>query len=75
MRPIDTVLLISGMKLNILLHFQNPDEIIGNRDDSLFIDLLRKANKGTTTVVIGNDGGHNSFHTSLWNQYKKLTQK
>lgn len=75
MNPLDTISLLSGMQLTILLHFQKPDEILGNRDDALFIERLRKANKGTTTVVIGNDGGHNSMHTSLWNQYKKLMQK
>lgn len=75
MRQLDTIQSLSGLKVTILLHFQSPDEILGNRDDALFIERLRNAHKGTTTVVIGNDGGHNSFHKTLWNHYKKLTIK
>jgi hypothetical protein len=72
MRPIDSVERIKGLKLNILLHFQQPDEIIGNREEQLFIDRLRAANSGITEVVIGHDGGHNSYHRSLWSAYAKL---
>lgn len=72
MRPIDTISKLSGLQLTILLHFQKPDEILGNRDDALFIERLRHANAGKTMVVIGSDGGHNSYHASLWNYYKKL---
>ena len=73
MRPLDAVQALKGLKLNILLHFQNPDEILGNRDDALFIERLRTANRGKTTVVIGHEGGHNSYHASLWKQYKKIS--
>lgn len=69
MRPIDTVQLLKGLTLNILLHFQQPDEIIGNKEDQLFIDRLRKANGGKTEVIIGRDGGHNMYHRSLWKGY------
>lgn len=71
MRPIDAIKKLKGMNLTILLHFQNPDEILGNRDDKLFADRLMAANKGKTQVIYGNDGGHNSYHKSLWNEYKK----
>lgn len=73
MRPIDSVQRLKGLKLHILLHFQQPDEIIGNRDDEIFIERLREANaSGTTQVVIGSDGGHNAYHASLWSAYAKL---
>ncbi|CAN5183303.1 hypothetical protein BH09DEP1_BH09DEP1_8000 [soil metagenome] len=73
MRPIDAVQKLQGLQLNIFLHFQTPDEILGNRDDKLFADRLSAANKGGKThIVYGNDGGHNSYHASLWNAYKKI---
>lgn len=71
MRPIDSVARINGMQLNIIVHFQQPDEILGNKDDALFVERLQKANNGKTVSTFGSDGGHNSFHTSLWNAYKK----
>ncbi len=74
MRPIDVLKLLANLKLQILLHFQVPDEIIGNYDDALFIERLRNANKGTTMVVFGNDQGHNSFHGALWKQYEMLVK-
>lgn len=71
MRPIDTLEKLKGLPLTILLHFQNPDEIIGNKDDQKFIQVLKRVNhKGKTEVVIGKDGGHNSFHHALWKKYK-----
>lgn len=72
MNPINAIADLEGLKLHVLVHFQNPDEIIGNRDDALFIERLKRANSGTTHVVIGKDGGHNSYHETLWKQYKKL---
>ena len=72
MRPIDSVQRLKGLKLHILLHFQQPDGVIGNRDDQLFIDRLRAANSGTTEVVIGHEGGHNAYHASLWRRYHAL---
>lgn len=71
MRPIDVLKDLQDMHLTIFLHFQVPDEILSNRDDALFIERLRKANTGVTTVTLGHDAGHNSFHTLLWNGYKK----
>ncbi len=71
MRPIDALEKLQGLQLHVLLHFQDPDEITGNRDDALFIERLRKVNKGTTDVVIGSDGGHNVYHKTLWDYYKK----
>jgi len=72
MNPLEALSSLSGLTLNILLHFQKPDQILGNRDDTLFIERLKKANTGLTKVVIGFDGGHNSMHRTLWNAYRKL---
>jgi hypothetical protein len=69
MRPIDIVSLLDGIKTTIFLHFENPDDILGNKDDHLFADRLITANKGTTIVTIGYEGGHNNSHKELW---KKL---
>lgn len=71
MRPIDAVSRLHNAKLTIFLHFQNPDEIINNRDDKLFIDRLCAAHNGATHVTSGNDGGHVSFHKNLWKKYKE----
>lgn len=75
MRPIDAVQKLEGLHLHILLYIENPDEILGNRDDQLFIDRLKKANARNTEVIIGSYGGHNRFHASLWDRYKKLIPK
>lgn len=72
MRPLDSVKKLEGVSLHILLHFQQPDEILGNRDDQLFIERLKQANKGITNVIIGHEGGHNVFHASLWKHYQNL---
>jgi hypothetical protein len=74
MNPIDTVLQLAGLNLTILLYFENPDEILSNRDDALFIDRLKKANGGNTFVAVGNSGGHNAWHTELWQMYRKVQQ-
>lgn len=71
MRPIDAIEKLKGMNLTVLLHFQTPDEILGNRDDKLFSDRLIAINTGKTRVIYGNDGGHNSYHKSLWLEYRK----
>ncbi len=75
MRPLDAIDKIKGLKLNILLHFQQPDEILGNRDDQLFADRLQAANNGLTDVVMGKEGGHNTYHASLWKHYPYFLKK
>ena len=72
MRPIDSVQKLKGLPLTILLYIENPDDILGNRDDELFIERLKKANDGKTEVMIGSYGGHNTYHAALWEQYKKF---
>jgi hypothetical protein len=72
MRPIDAVQKLKGLHLNILLYIEKPDDILGNRDDQLFIERLQKANSGKTEVIIGSSGGHNTYHKLLWDRYKKI---
>ncbi len=72
MRPIDSISLLKGLNMNILVHFQNPDEMIGNKDDAEFIERLKNTNAGKTYSVIASEGGHNTYHKSLWNEYKKI---
>lgn len=72
LRPIDSLKALEGLTLDLILHFQERDEILFNRDDALYIERLKTANDtGTTTVVIGNDGGHLAPHFSLWECYAK----
>lgn len=74
MNPIDVLPQLAGFNLNIMLNFQKFDDVLSNRDDAIFIERLRKANSGHTAVVIGSDGGHNSYHANLWSAYKHLNK-
>ncbi|MGE0009894.1 MAG: hypothetical protein AB7F19_05075 [Candidatus Babeliales bacterium] len=70
LRPIDTLAALKGLKLHIIVYFENPDEIIYNDDDAEYIEKLEEANAlGTTKVIFGNNGGHNSYHKELWDMY------
>lgn len=75
MRPIDAIMQLKGLNLTILLFLQNPDIVVGNRDDQLFISRLQEANGGKTTVVCANNGGHNSFHIALWQAYQQIVDE
>ena len=73
MRPIDSLSLLNGLKLNILVYFETPDEMLNNRDDALFSEKLMQVNSdGQTTIVYGRDGGHFGFHKDLWAEHAKL---
>ncbi|MFI5334085.1 MAG: effector binding domain-containing protein [Chlamydiales bacterium] len=75
LRPIDSLERLKGLSLNVIVHFQEKDETLYNRDDILFLDRLKQANAaGKTSVVIGNDGGHNAPHFSLWRCYSQILQ-
>jgi hypothetical protein len=75
LRPIDSLKGIKGLKLNILLHFQVPDEVLSNHDDKLFIQQLLENHVGNMCVVFGSDGGHNAYHASLWKIYPDFLSK
>lgn len=72
MEPIESLQNLKGLSLNMIVHFQNPDEALSNRDDYLYFEKLKNINSnGTTTMIIGSDGGHYAWHKSLWDFYKK----
>lgn len=76
MEPIEALKYLQGLTLNVIIHFQNPDEVLYNRDDDLFFERFKAINpRGTTTLIIGNDGGHNAWHRSLWEYYNRLTMR
>ncbi len=76
MLPIDAVKKLDGLKLNILLFFQNPDNRLGNRDDQRYIERLKNANsKGVTEIITGHDGDHVAYPQLLWDAYPSFLQR
>lgn len=72
LRPIDSLDHLVGLDLFIILHFEETDTILSNRDDQIYVAKLKKANeKGTTLVSIVDHGGHHTYHSSLWNLYEE----
>jgi predicted transcriptional regulator YdeE len=72
LRPLDAIEDLKGLALDLIIHFQEKDEIIFNRDDALYIEKFKKINsKGNTAVVIGHEGSHFGQHRSLWEFYAK----
>jgi hypothetical protein len=70
--PIDNLHHLEGLSLNVWVYFEHGDEILSNRDDVLFIERLQKYNaKGKTVPIFGSHGGHNRFHSALWQAYLK----
>lgn len=73
LRPIDSLRLLKDMKLNVILYFETPDAILGNRDDRIYIQRLKDANvSGRTIVLTGSNGGHNALHEPLWQAYREF---
>lgn len=67
MEPIEALAELDKLSFHFLLFFQNPDLILSNRDDSLYIERLKKYNaKGVTQVIIADDGSHCLPHPTLW---------
>lgn len=70
LRPIDSIQSFENLSLRIILGFCSNDDIISNRDDKLFTNLIKKYNsKGTTFVVQDKKGRHSSYHKGLWDLY------
>ncbi len=67
-RPIDSLRLLQGLSLDVLLYFQEGDEILSNRDDDLYIERLRETQQ-KIAVIRGSEGGHQSAHLPLWQFY------
>lgn len=75
MRPIDSLEGWKGLRLNVIIYFERPDEVLSNRDDSLFVERLRQVNKdGTNTILFGTTGGHNALHPALWSAYRQASK-
>lgn len=66
LEPIETLKNLKDLSLTIYLYFEQPDEVLSNRDDELYYHRLKKANRGTTTLIVDQDGGHNGPHEKLW---------
>lgn len=76
LRPIDSLRHLQNLALTVVVFFQSPDSVISNRDDALFIERLKKYNcRGTTTAVIADEGGHATFHPSVWESYATLCKE
>lgn len=72
-RPIESLNKWKGLKLNVILFFQNPDEAVANRDDQLFYERILQNNPhGQNLMITQDEGGHNGFHHSLWKAYQRL---
>ncbi|MCC5832791.1 MAG: hypothetical protein JJU12_07100 [Chlamydiales bacterium] len=57
--PIDSVKELTALSLTIFVHFQVPDAILSNRDDTIFIERLKEAvNTGKIFLIEGNEGRH-----------------
>lgn len=69
--PIEALKYLEGLALNIIISFQNPDEVLSNRDDELFISRLKKYNVKGITKVIRGGSGHHLPHDLLWMQLYK----
>lgn len=69
MNPIESVAQLAGLKLRVFLHFQDPDDVIGNRDDQLFIERLQEVVTGSVVLTTGSEGGHELPHGEVWERY------
>ncbi len=72
MNPIDTIERLKNLNITVLLYFENPDEVIGNRDDELFINKIKNITSISLHVLTGSYGGHCAYHKNVWDKYKKL---
>ena len=76
LRPIDSLKMLKGLSLKILLYFDNKDEVLSNRDDQLYIERLKSNQSSESlTVILGDEGGHMTPHFSLWQAYSQKTNK
>lgn len=71
--PINSIKHLANLSLNFIVYFQDPDEVLSNRDDALFIETIKKYNtKGTTIEIIGKDAKHGAHHPLLWEYVYRL---
>ena len=65
---------LSGLKLNILMHFQYKDTMVSNKNEAELYRLLYSHNPCTTFIVLGNNGGHLHSHAALANTIHTFKQ-
>jgi len=73
--PIDVIHHLKGLALTIFLYFEQPDEVLSNRDDMLFYERLALANAGSVHLIFGHTEGHAGLHEPLWAALKKRLAK
>jgi len=67
LEPIDSLMMLSPLALDVIVYFEVPDEAVLNDDDDLYEQRLREYNrKGKTTFIRGSSGGHLEYHKELW---------
>ncbi|MGE0206379.1 MAG: hypothetical protein AB7R69_00860 [Candidatus Babeliales bacterium] len=71
LNPIDVIPLLKGLTLTFFVHFAKPDEVTSNRDDQIFIDRLKSANKGVTYISTTMQSNHAGYHPELWQSYRE----
>lgn len=70
MRPIDALAGLQGLRLNIMIHFQQSDEVLSNRDDREFLKRLKTYNSpGSTCIISRKTGTHTDFSLALLRAY------
>lgn len=69
LEALQTVHLLAGLKLDITLHFQRNDTVVGNHYDILFYQVLKSFNPDTTKLIYDEDN-HNDFPLNLSNYLK-----
>lgn len=65
LQALDAAKNLTGLKLNILIHYQHNDCVVSNENEAEFYKRLARHNPETTFVVLGNDGGHLHTHHAL----------
>ncbi len=75
-KPIDSVKMLKGLSLNVLLYFDKKDEVLSNRDNQLYIERLQGSQADErVNVIVGDEGGHMAPHYSLWKEYAQMTSE
>lgn len=65
LQALETVKLLEGLKLTMLVHFQHADWIVSNKGEAAFFFHLARNNPASTYLVMGHDGGHLHTHAAL----------
>ncbi len=75
MEPIDNIEKLKGLSLHLIVNFQNPDEILSNRDDILYIERLSKFVSKGSLHIVNKESGHSLPHKSLWECYEQTCSR